>query len=194
MLIAGVDFGSKLAGTTVLAIAQSPLVLLASQKGEDADDFLLRHLSASETRHLFFDAPLSLPGVYTQQPNCQDYMYRKGDRVLGAMSPMFLGGLTARAMRLRAQLEPLGINMYEAYPAAQAERLGLKPLGYKKIPAAIPDILLRIAEEIGPGTPLPHSVPTWHAVDALLALVTGLRWANGLAEFVGDPDEGGIWV
>lgn len=183
-----------MAGTTVLALAQSPVLLLASQKGEDADDFLLRHLRATETQHVFFDAPLSLPGVYTQKPNCQDYMYRKGDRELGAMSPMFLGGLTARAMRLKAQHEPLGIELYEAYPAAQAERLGLKSLGYKKVPAAIPDILLCIAEEMGPDTPLPHSVPNWHAVDALLALLTGLRWANGRATFVGDPDEGGIWV
>ncbi|MEL7021272.1 MAG: hypothetical protein AAGK47_06685, partial [Bacteroidota bacterium] len=133
--IIGIDYGSKLAGTTVIAHWQAmkttPL-LYQSKKKRDADRFLLDWISEQRPTHIFLDAPLSLPGIYSQLPDCTNYFYRAGDIALRAMSPMFLGGLTARAMQLQSRIKPLGAQVIEIYPSHLAHCLGLKALSYKK--------------------------------------------------------------
>lgn len=51
------------------------------------------------------DAPLSLPGVYFDKNKFHDYLYRKCDNACKAMSPMFVGAFTARAIQLQKLLE-----------------------------------------------------------------------------------------
>jgi predicted nuclease with RNAse H fold len=194
MALAGVDFGSKLAGTTVLASPLSAPLLLRSRKGADADTFLLDTLIGQGVRFVFLDAPLSLPGVYLSMPGFGDFLFREGDRRLGAMSPMFLGGLTARAMRLKSLLEAEGITVFETYPAAQAKRLGLNALGYKKSKDTLPVVVGHLAPMLEPLGFSPGGIATWHDVDALLALLAAVRWSMGEAEFWGHEAEGGIWV
>ena len=110
--IFGVDYGSKMAGTTVVAVARERQIdLLQSGRKQDADAWLLETAVAQQPDHIFLDAPLSLPGVYRHLPGRSDYFYREADRELQAMSPMFLGGLTARAMQLHERLRaayPIG--------------------------------------------------------------------------------------
>jgi predicted nuclease with RNAse H fold len=194
MALAGVDFGSKLAGTTVLASPCFAPQLMRSRKGADADAFLLDTLIGQGVQFVFLDAPLSLPGVYLSQPKYQDFLFRVGDRQLGAMSPMFLGGLTARAMRLKSLLEAAGIQVFETYPAAQAKRLGLHALGYKKSKEALPMVVGCLAPAMEPLGFFFDQITSWHDVDALLALLAAVRWSKGEAEFWGNESEGGIWV
>ena len=189
-MVAGIDFGSKLAGTTVLAWFDGRQVqILQTAKGEDADALLEQWVAEKQILRLFMDAPMSLPGVYTGEGN--DYFYRAGDRELGAMSPLFLGGLTARAMRLAAGWRKAGVEVYEAYPAALWKEIGDKKLAYKKDLADLPGCmaLLQALWEI----PLLR-VANWHQFDALLALTTGLRHAAGKSKSYGEPREGSIHV
>jgi predicted nuclease with RNAse H fold len=197
MIICGIDYGSKLAGTTVVAWVDSltkSIHLASSQKKADADLFIHSALLKLNPAAVFIDAPLSLPGVYTHLANCHDYFFRESDKQLHAMSPMFLGGLTARAMKLKKELEALYIPMYETYPAAQAIRLGLLELGYKKNPVAIPAIVGLLEHHLAPYILEDIPVTTWHQVDALLALLAGLRFMNKQHKVVGNEVEGVIIV
>jgi predicted nuclease with RNAse H fold len=193
MRLIGIDYGSKMAGTTVLAMWDGESLLLkSSEKKKDADAFLLKEISALRPQQLYLDAPTSLPGRYRELAGYQDYFYRQCDKAMGAMSPMFLGGLTARAMKLKDQLQAQGFPVWETYPAWQARRLELKAIGYKGKLGQVPDVLSRLKEEFP--FPLPSMLPNWHQVDALLALLGGLRHQQGQAEVIGQAEEGVIVV
>ncbi len=62
----GIDYGSKLAGTTALAYLSPTGVAipLQSTAKKDADAFILQHLESLPPHQVFIDAPLSLPGKY----------------------------------------------------------------------------------------------------------------------------------
>jgi len=194
MNIVGVDYGSKAGGTTVMAhLQEEQLTLSQSAKKQDADKFLLEKIKALQPTHMFLDAPLSLPGVYRGLPDCESFFYRKSDRELQAMSPMFLGGLTARAMQLANQLQDSGMEVIEIYPSKLAEILGLKELDYKKNKAA----LQPVCEKLNTFLPFPFSPPTitnWHQVDAVLALYSGWRFLHNAHETFGNVVEGQIVV
>lgn len=189
-MVAGIDFGSKLAGTTVLAWFDGERVQFRqTAKAEDADALLDQWVAEKQFRQIFIDAPLSLPRVYSSEGD--DYFYRAGDRELGAMSPLFLGGLTARAMRLAAGWRRTGVEVYEAYPAALWKEIGDKKLAYKKDLAALPSCLGLLQSHWEVQLP---GLANWHQFDALLALTTGLRYAAGKSKNYGDPLEGSIHV
>ncbi len=195
-IICGIDYGSKLAGTTVLATGEldSKIVSFDEAKPrQDADLFLFQKIVALQPRVVFLDAPLSLPGVYRQLPGYEDYFYRKADVSVQAMSPMFLGGLTARAMRLKRKLESNNIYVFETYPSAQAQRLQLKELGYKKSVKDIERVLAKI-RILFREWQLFHPLTSWHQVDALLALMGAYRFVQGIHTCAGDETEGLIYV
>jgi predicted nuclease with RNAse H fold len=193
-MIVGVDYGSKMAGTTVISFLKEDEVILSqSEKKKDADAFLLSLLSKIEEPTVIgFDAPLSLPGIYTNIPKCNDFHYRQCDREVRAMSPMFLGGLTARAMKLKHQLSSDQIQFYETYPALQAKRLELEQLDYKKTSAQYTKIQKRLQQELGV-IKLPELVNA-HQVDAILALIGAHRIKQRIAKSIGNPKEGLIHV
>ncbi|MCC6725208.1 MAG: DUF429 domain-containing protein [Saprospiraceae bacterium] len=182
----GIDFGAKLAGTTAISFAkQGELHLLQSSKKQDADAWL-RHLIAEQNPSaVFMDAPLSLPGVYRGLGT--DFHYRACDRAVGAMSPMFLGGLTARAMQLRAAFPE--IPFYEAYPAQHVRLHFAGAMGYK---TDLDLFLEKLAERLP--HPFAQQPDNWHQVDAALAWLTGWRHESGEAISFGAEDEGVIWV
>ncbi len=193
MIIAGIDYGSKLAGTTVIALLENNAIqLLQSQKKQDADTFVLQHCQAFGIEKVFLDAPLSLPGIYRQMTGYDDYFYRQSDKLLHAMSPMFIGGLTARAMKLAHTLAAQGIEVKEIYPAHLAKLLSLTALNYKKETSAIPAVIAQL------GTLFPFALSSfpmnWHQVDAILALCSGWRYLNNECEVFGDIEEGQIFV
>lgn len=194
MIIAGIDYGSKMAGTTVIAKWDGTSVqLFQSEKKKDADQFVKTTIATQQIETVFLDAPLSLPGVYKGLEGCEDYFYRKGDKELKAMSPMFLGGLTARAMKLCQELEHRNIQVMEVYPGHLARSLNLKDWDYKKQKAALPTFLPHFQ------TLLPYdiaalTIDNWHQVDALLALFSGLRFLAGKHEQFGLTAEGVILV
>ncbi len=196
MWIAGIDYGSKMAGTSVfckLDLADFQLVFSSSLPKKDADVFLKKEIEETNPLYLFIDAPLSLPLCYKKTIAHPDFFFRKADRELNAMSPLFLGGLTARAMKIKYESEKKGINCYEAYPALQAKRLGLNPLLYKKEKKHIPDILEKIQSSY-PLFKIKQDLTTWHQVDALLALIAAYRFYKNEYFIFGDEEEGLIYV
>lgn len=199
MIICGIDYGSKLAGTSVLCslnLANNELQFKQSSKKKDADKFLKEALNLLKPTLVFIDAPLSLPKVYQQTKNLEptkkyDFFYRVGDRELHAMSPLFLGGLTARAMRLQFEMAPL--SFYETYPAQQARRMELSNTKYKKKLEFIPEIIAEIIKQY-PIFVNATTIKNWHEVDALLALIGAYRFFKAEHITFGDELEGLIYI
>lgn len=191
----GIDYGSKMAGTTVIAAVDAArgVFFAQSKKKNDADQFIVDWIEEQATPPtLFLDAPLSLPLVYRAPSHGGDYFYRQADKAVQAMSPMFLGGLTARAMRLRQQLEALGCTVYEVYPGYLARQWALKEHGYKKQKQH----LQAVVEALHPHLPFPlaEAPDNWHQVDALLAFLSGYRFFSNQHQTFGAADEGCIIV
>lgn len=185
-MIAGIDYGSKLAGTTCICYnLNDKLNILQSEKKSDADALILDWVKQSKPKLVMLDAPLSLPLVYTDISG-SDYHYRACDRELKAMSPMFLGGLTARAMKLRMQLS--SFTILETYPKqVKFHRFAGIP-GYK-------DNIEAYANQLGKTLPFEILTPitNWHQVDSVLAWVAGWHYRNGNGQSIGEEREGLIY-
>lgn len=192
--VVGIDYGSKLAGTTVIAYYENAMVRFKGSKHqEDADRFVVQHLTLLKPAYVFLDAPLSLPGRYFDQINYSDYFYREADKALGAMSPMFIGGLTARAMKLKDQLEAAGIQVFETYPNHQSQILELPKELYKRDEKHLFKLSQMVSDRMNVDV-CHDQVATWHHFDALLAYVAGLRYLRNNHLTIGDEKEGLIVV
>lgn len=188
-ILAGIDFGSKLAGTTAVAVAgQTTIRIFSSKKNQDADEFLMHLIEEKKINKVFIDAPLSIPGVYSGINGKADFFYRACDRELKAMSPMFLGGLTARAMKLCHHWKNIGIECIEVYPTAFIAKMGEMSGGYKSNSELIGEFSEEIADKIG--LPLLHEPGSWHEVDALIALAIGISVEKNQHSISGNPAEG----
>ena len=189
-VIIGIDYGSKLAGTTVICAAQDGVLhFFQSTKKQDADKFILDTVELFKPKLIVIDAPLSLPRAYFD--DSKDFFYRACDRKLSAMSPMFLGGLTARAIKLKSNLEEQKIRVLEGYPKALVEHLGLKIHYLKKDKTAIPFFL----SKLNPSVPIKHNtISNWHQVDALLAWIIAYRATQKKALKIGNSKEGIIYI
>lgn len=189
----GIDYGSKLAGTTVIAYQKEGLIHLEkSEKKQDADKMILEFVSSHVATTVGIDAPLSLPGVYSNLEGYNDYHYRACDKALKAMSPMFLGGLTARAMKLEAVLVESGIKVLETYPVKAGKLLFAEPLGYR---SKTPDYLsmMDVLKEKGITLVEGVRIESGHDLDAILALNIVDRISKGHASVEGDSKEGLIY-
>jgi len=187
----GIDFGANLAGTTAIAyFAENVLHVIQSEKKKSAMDFILQNTEKLAPGFIFIDAPLTLPLAYYKQG--ADYFFRKCDRELGAMSPMFLGGLTANAARLSHLLEQAGIQVKEVYPAGLVSHLpGLKQHYLKKQQSTVG--FCNAFTDLT-GFRFKKQPENWHHVDAALAWYSGYRLLKGEAKITGDPTEGLIIV
>ncbi|MBC5992136.1 DUF429 domain-containing protein [Pontibacter cellulosilyticus] len=191
----GVDYGSKLAGTTAVAfVSEERLKISQSQRGQNADDWLCQLVNSIQPKVVFIDAPLTLPKVYSQGIYTSDseYFYRACDREVQAMSPMFIGGLTARALQLRARLSEVGISALETYPSQLAKILFKQLAEYKKSLTALP----LFTEALQGLLPISLYQPpaNWHQFDSLLAWYSGYRHSQGQSILYGDAKEGRIIV
>lgn len=187
-MIAGVDFGARFAGTTVVCFDEGQcLVLERVARGQDADAALRAFVARRRPHAVYVDAPLSLPSAYLHGGS--DFFYRECDRMLAAMSPMFLGALTARAIQLKHTLAPAPV--FEVYPRAAARLLEQQQVrGYRE---ARPRAYLARLQRCLP-LPFCGVVTSWHDIDAILAWWSGWRHRRGEACAFGDPSEGVIWV
>lgn len=192
----GIDYGSKFTGNTVIAILQDMQILFMEvDKKVDADQFIRNAAEHFEPDWIFLDAPLSLPMVYSNPAKGGNYHFRQADLECRAMSPMFLGGLAARAIELKDQLEEMGIRVYETYPRIRAKSLGLEPLGYKAKKSAIASCVAQIKKGLSPKLELdPADLKTWHHVDALLALLSAMAYESDDCKIYGNQEEGRIYV
>ena len=185
----GIDYGSKMAGTTVICYKSGQHIhFLQSEKKSDADAFIAKCLAELQPQFVFLDAPLSLPSVYNGKGT--DYFYRACDKETKAMSPMFLGGLTARAMRLDAQIKDVEFKeTYPGYFVRQILELGSR-YG-KKGPLDI-----ELAKQLADAYKLKLEVlpENWHQLDALCCYISGLRHHSGDGIKIGEAREGLIYV
>jgi predicted nuclease with RNAse H fold len=185
----GIDFGARTAGTTVICHRERGLFhFQRCEKGADSDSWLDDQVVAMAPEAVYIDAPLSLPGAYFGKGD--DHFFRRADRLAGGMSPMFLGGLTARAIRLTERWRSRGIKVYEVYPAA----LVRMEWDYLKIPSgrSIPPHKLRLMAGM---FALPPPAPKdRHEADAWLCWLSGHRHLAGRAKSIGDQHEGIILV
>jgi uncharacterized protein len=185
----GIDFGARTAGNTVICYLERGLFrFLHSEKDSDGDAWLENTVAGLRPGAIYLDAPLSLPAAYNGAGT--DFFFRVADHHAKGMSPMFLGGLTARAMRLAAQWRAQGILVHEVYPAALIRRswesLNVEPR------KAIPRTKLRImAGMIAMPPPEPSDR---HEADAWLCWVSGHRHLRGEAVAYGKEEEGVILV
>lgn len=192
--IVGIDYGSKYAGTTVLCYNSAHKVrFIEASRNADADSFLLAELAFLQPELVMIDAPLSLPGVYWLGNGYHDHFFRKCDRDVHAMSPMFLGGLTARAMNLQKYLNGMRIRMIETYPRRLAEVLELPMDLYKKDKNTLPEFVEKLIRKIGVRINA-ERVSSWHHLDALLAFISGLRYGEHQILEYGSKEEGLILV
>jgi predicted nuclease with RNAse H fold len=198
MKLVGIDFGAKLAGTTVIATIDDigSLTFQSSGKKQDADIFLINAIEAIQPDLIAIDAPLSLPLRYKKEQSNGSFFYRFADIETGAMSPMFLGGLTARAMQLHSHLLNLNVKIIEAYPGHLAKTFKF-PDAYKKENQAIEvcfDIISKYWKENITPIHIKSEIPeNWHQLDALLALTIAFRFHKNIAKSYGMADEGLIW-
>lgn len=189
--IAGIDFGSRLAGTTAICfLEKGKLNILQSKKRQDADLFIIDFIDRYKPWKIFIDAPLSLPSRYRGEGI--DYFYRAADREVGAMSPMFIGGLTARAVRLTDILTDKGVDLFEVYPSHLAKTIFASGTDVYKKKNGLNDFLKTVEHEI------PYNLKeipvNWHQVDSLLAWISGYRFLHKDHLEFGDPSEGLIIV
>ncbi len=195
-VIFGIDFGSKRSGNTVIAAFKDMRVdFLDTEKGVDADAFIMNAVEHYKPDLVFIDAPLSLPGRYSNVSGCECYNFRHADAELKAMSPMFLGGLTARAIAIKDACVKKGIEVCETYPKAQATKFNLKKLGYKGNKLALKLCADTVTESIHPNIRLCiKEITTWHHLDALMALISAMTYVQGHGQVFGKPEEGVIHV
>ncbi len=195
-LVFGIDYGSKLTGNTVISVFDDGLVYFFDiDAGVDADSFILNMAEHYMPSKIFIDAPLSLPGVYRNLPGFTNYHFRKADIELKTISPMFLGGLMARAIELKNNLKSLGISVYETNPNVIANRLRLKDCDYKgnlqSLPSCADEVLKTLPESIRIAK---EDIKTWHHLDALLALISAINSLFKKPETYGHKVEGLIYV
>jgi predicted nuclease with RNAse H fold len=192
--IAGIGYGNKYAGTTVICYNSAHKVrFIESSRNTDADAFLLTELAYLRPDVIMIDAPLSLPGVFWLGDGYGDHFYRKCDRELKAMSPMLLGGLTARAINLRKCMNGMGTRMLETYPRKLVEIMGLPDDEYKNDTKDLIPLLGQLVRTLGVRINV-QQVTSWHHFDALLAFLSGIRYLENKAKVYGIPEEGMISV
>ncbi len=177
----GIDYGAKMAGTTEICYLNADkLNCTCTKKNENADTFIQQKIKELRPVQIFIDAPLSLPLAYSNKGI--DFHYRECDRLLSAMSPMFLGGLTARAMTIK-NLYP-EIEFYEAYPKMVSKTQNLHEWYKNDITNYITELQKTIEFS------LPTNLKNWHEIDAILAWIAGSRYNSNTAKMVGNPEEG----
>ncbi len=181
----GIDFGARSSGNTAVCYLDGGLFrFLRPAKDTDGDAWLESTVVDLRPQVIYIDAPLSLPAVYAGRG--EDFFFRLADHQAHGMSPMFLGGLTARAMRLAALWTEQGIAVHETYPAALIRHAweGLKVEPRKAIPKHKLSVMSGMIA-MPPPTPADR-----HEADAWLCWVIGHRHQRGEAIIYGREKEG----
>jgi len=109
------------------------------------------------------------------------------------MSPMFLGGLTARAMRLKAELKSTGCRIIETYPRMLTEVLELTGDYHKKSSEELEHFANALANRLDISINK-NTITSWHHIDALLAFLSGIRYLNQEHKVFGKKKEGQVIV
>ncbi len=191
--ILGIDLGNKASGNTALCfLNQSKLQYIQPKKKDDELNVILEIIKKHKIHLVCIDAPLTLPAVYYQTHEFNDYMYRECDKLCKAMSPMFVGAFTARAIQLKNMLEHKKLQVIEVYPKKLIEMLKLTTYYPKKKENNVPHKLI---QKLKDGVPFNFSKPeSLHQLDALLCWYSGFRYLNNEHLEFGHKKEGIIII
>ena len=188
----GIDYGTKMSGNTALAyLDDTGIQVLQCLKNTDADQWITTQVTHLNLKKIYLDAPLSLPGGFLGYND--QFHYRACDLELSAMSPMFLGGLTARAISLSKGLEKQKVTSCEVYPGGFIRAHDtLRECYHKKDVTTVSHMVHKLSQ-IFPFS-IQTSIENYHQVDALICWWIGYRHTQGLAKAYGDVREGQIWI
>lgn len=185
----GIDYGAKLSGNTVICLERNKkLVFLQCEKKKDADQFLTQAFNDLSAEQIFFDAPLSIPAAYFGKGD--NFHYRECDRETSAMSPMFLGGLTARAMKLKNDFPE--VEFHETYPAYFVKAILNSPASYNKKTKNLSEFTKLLKNTFS--VRFAKNPENWHQVDAAICWISGKRYNNQEQMTVGRASEGIIVI
>ena len=106
------------------------------------------------------------------------------------MSPMFLGGLTARGMRLKHNSK--SSHWHEVYPKALVEHFNLHENYQKKNNDNIQPFVEKLNTCFAFN--LREKIESWHSVDSLLAWISGSRYLTKQHHTIGTKNEGLIII
>ncbi len=186
--ILGVDYGSKEKGTIAYAyLAQNKIFVHQVQKGVNGDSELEKTILKHSFQLIAIDAPLSLPIVYSNKLLGSDYHFRVADRETNAMSPMFIGGLTANAIALKDRLADC--HFIETYPSKL-----LRYLDIKKPDDNYSEWMQMVLKKLTMDVKLPKNIDSKHQFDAVLCLISGIRYSKNEALNFGNSHEGLIYI
>ncbi|MFN4233298.1 MAG: hypothetical protein ACK4IK_00680 [Bacteroidia bacterium] len=191
--ILGIDLGNKKSGNTAMCyLFNNTLQFIQPKKGQDEVSEILKIIEQKHIQLIGIDAPLSLPGVYFNKVEFNDYQYRLCDKECKAMSPMFIGAFTARAIELKNLLESKGISVIEVYPKKLSEIMDIQKYYPLKKVSNVPDKLI---EEIKDTIPFNiKNISNMHQFDALLCWLSTYRYIHQKHEVFGNKKEGLIIV
>ena len=156
------------------------------------------------------DSPLFLPKglccleVPCLHASCHDWtgekrvaereLFRQGISLYWTTRKSFIKGMICRSMALRRELEERGIAVIEVYPYASKVRLwGRAKMPKKTTPAGRQWLCGKLAELV-PGLREREGRLDHDELDAIVAAYTAYLYDRGLAEGVGDREEGLIYV
>lgn len=193
--IAGIDFGSLYAGTTAVCVGSNHnnLQIFTSPKKQHADDFILSLVEKHQVKIVAIDAPLSLPAALLNSNLSGDYLYRNADKALNAMSPLFLGTYTARAIKLKDLLALQNVKVIETYPAAFIKHFGLNQWYNKKQKAINVELLNWLDNEYKLNYLL-DSISNTHQLDAVFCWLSAWRFKHNNNLSFGNMSEGIIII
>ena len=158
-------------------------------------------------RYVAIDAPISLPrGLCCLDESCdcapvsgdglkaaERELFRRGVGLYATTKRSMIKAMVYRAMELRRSLERVGFSVVEIYPYASKVQLFGKPVP-KKTTAAGRQWLRERLEGLVPGLGEREGRLSHDELDAVVAAYTAYLHGRGLAEEVGDPEEGMIVV
>lgn len=186
--ILGIDYGGKTTGNCAIAyIGGKGIHSFQIPKTQNPDVEIINFAKQKGIELVFIDAPLSLPMVYQNPQLGSNYHYRQADIETKAMSPMYLGGFTARAMELKNSLKP--IEVQETYPK---QFLKLFNLVYSEETAM--KTLNKVIEYTATNIELRETIKSKHQFDAILSLFSALRFVNNCHTIYGNEKEGLIYI
>ncbi len=151
------------------------------------------------------DAPLSLPrGLCCLDEDCpclapgglkaaERELFRRGISLYATTKRSIIKRMICRAMELRRTLEDRGFPVIEVYPYASKVSLFGRPIP-KKTTSAGRTWLRKKLEGIVPGVAAYEGRLGHDELDAIVAAYSACLHARRLAEGVGDPDEGMIYL
>ncbi len=157
-----------------------------------SDEEILEFVRKSGTKYVAVDAPLALPkGRHCLREHCRGRAhFRACDRVLMRMRikffPITIGPmrtLTARGIRLRKMLKRLRVQVFETYPGAAQDLLGIprKQHGLQALQQALVGI--------GCKGDITDRELTGDELDAINCALVAKEYAEGSYLAIGDPSE-----